>query len=221
MAIRVIYAEDSALLREGVSRMLAAAPGIELLGTCANYDDVLRLAAAEKPDIVVTDIRMPPTSTDEGIRIASALQKSQPNIGVIVLSQHADPVYAQTLLENGSARRGYLLKDRVADPESLIESIRTVAAGGSVVDPTVIEALVAIRSRQKASPLNFLTTREIEILREMAQGRNNAAIAARLELTERAVEKHSNTIFAKLLLTEEPDVNRRVKAVLVYLTETV
>ncbi len=220
VAIRVIYAEDSALLREGVIRVLGATDDVELIATCTNEPEVLAAVAADQPDVVVTDIRMPPTHTDEGVRIARHLQATMPGVGVVVLSQHADPSYAHTLLECGSQRRAYLLKDRVADPGQLVAAIRTVHMGGSMIDPLVVEALVSLHATQKESPLRTLTGRESDILREMAQGRSNAAIAATLGLTERAVEKHSNTLFAKLHLNEEPDVNRRVKAVLLYLTET-
>ena len=219
VTIRVVYAEDSALLREGVARLLETSKDLDLLGTCGTYDELLALVEATTPDVVITDIRMPPTCTDEGIRAANALRHTHPTLGVVVLSQYADPAYALALLEHGSAKRAYLLKDRVAHTQQLVEAVRAVHAGGSVIDPTLVDELVAARSRQPPSPLQHLTAREKDILHEMAQGRSNAAIAGRLGLTERAVEKHSNSIFAKLHLNEERDVNRRVKAVLVYLTD--
>ncbi len=219
MAIRVIFAEDNTLLREGVARLLAASHELDLLATCATFDQLMALVADLQPDVVITDIRMPPSGTDEGIRAANALRLSHPGIGVVVLSHYADPAYALALLERGSAQRAYLLKDRVAETEQLLQAIRAVHQGGSVIDPVVVEELVAARTRQAPSPLQHLTAREHDILREMAQGHSNAAIAGRLGLTERAVEKHSNSIFAKLHLNEEPDVNRRVKAVLVYLAD--
>jgi DNA-binding NarL/FixJ family response regulator len=173
----------------------------------------------EPPDVVVTDIRMPPSGTDEGIRAANAVRERHPGVGVVVLSQYANPDYALALLEGGSARRAYLLKERVGDVEELLGAIREVARGGSVVDPKVVDALVTATSRAVKSDLDRLTPREGEILGEMATGKSNAAIAASLVLSERAVEKHTNSIFSKLGLTEEPDVNRRVKAVLLYLAE--
>jgi DNA-binding NarL/FixJ family response regulator len=171
------------------------------------------------PDVVVTDIRMPPTGTDEGIRAAATLRTSHPQIGVIVLSQYVSPEYALALLSQGSARRGYLLKDRVADVDDLVDAIRVVYGGGAVIDPKVVEQLVASSGRREKVPLDFLTPREREVLGTMAQGKSNAAVASALTLSERAVEKHINSIFSKLHLTEERDVNRRVAAVLLYLTE--
>jgi DNA-binding NarL/FixJ family response regulator len=159
---------------------------------------------------------MPPTGTDEGIRLANHLRTARPHMGVVVLSQHAEPAYALALLEAGSAGRAYLLKERVADVDDLLAAIREVSTGGSVVDPKVVEALVSA-NRRPTSDVDRLTPRELEVLGEMAQGKSNAAIAAALVLSERAVEKHTNSIFSKLGLTEEPDVNRRVKAVLLYL----
>jgi DNA-binding NarL/FixJ family response regulator len=217
MAVRLVVAEDNALLRDGLTRLIAAAPDLELAGTCGSLDELLALVDKVQPDVVLTDIRMPPTGTDEGIRAAAALRDSSPGVGVVVLSQFASPAYALALFEAGSERRAYLLKDRVADVDDLLDAIRRVAEGGSVIDPKVVEELVQARRRGEKSPLDFLTPRERETLGEMATGKSNAAIAAALGLSERAVEKHINSIFSKLNLTEEPDVNRRVKAVLVYL----
>ncbi len=173
----------------------------------------------EKPDVVVTDIRMPPTGTDEGIRAALALREAYPDTGVVVLSQYADPAYALALLERGSEGRAYLLKERVSDATQIVRAIEDVANGGSVIDPLVVEALVAQRQKHTASALGRLTPREREVLEQMAQGRNNAGIAQALFLSERAVEKHINSLFSKLGLSEEVDVHRRVKAVLLYLAE--
>ena len=169
--------------------------------------------------MVVTDIRMPPTGTDEGIRAADELRERHPDVGVVVLSQYAEPAYALEFLDGGSRGRAYLLKERVSDIGQLAAAIREVANGGSVIDPVVVDALVAARSRAADSPLRRLTPRETEILAEMAQGKNNAAVAASLVLSERAVEKHINSIFSKLALSAEPDVHRRVKAVLLFLAE--
>ncbi len=166
---------------------------------------------------MLTDIRMPPTGTDEGIRAAMALRTSHPNVGVVVLSQYAEPAYAIALFEEGSDRRGYLLKERVSDATQIVHAIEEVARGGSVIDPLVVETLVQSRLKTSASPIDRLTPREREVLEEMAQGRNNAGIAAALFLSERAVEKHINALFSKLGLSEEPDTHRRVKAVLLFL----
>ena len=219
MSLRVVVAEDNALLREGLSRLIASEPDLELAGTCADLPGLLAAIDEEPPDVVVTDIRMPPSGTDEGIRAANTVRERHPEVGVVVLSQYANPDYALALLEGGSARRAYLLKERVGDVEELLGAIREVARGGSVVDPKVVDALVTATSRAVRSDLDRLTPREAEILGEMATGKSNAAIASSLILSERAVEKHTNSIFSKLGLTEEPDVNRRVKAVLLFLAE--
>jgi DNA-binding NarL/FixJ family response regulator len=216
VAIRVVLAEDNTLLREGVARLLERADGIELVGVAADRPQLEALISSTLPDLVVTDIRMPPTGTDEGIQIAAQLRRDHPEIGVVVLSQYAEPAYALALLEDGSERRAYLLKERVSDVEELLAAIREVADGGSVIDAKVVEALVSAR-RPPPSDVDRLTPREREILAEMAQGKNNAAIASALVLSTRAVEKHTNSIFSKLGLTEETDVNRRVKAVLLHL----
>jgi len=219
MGIRVVVAEDSLLVREGIARLLESLDDIEIVALCADYDGLMQAVAAEGPDVVLTDIRMPPTGTDEGIRAACELRDAHPDVGVVVLSQYAEPAYALELLAGGSERRAYLLKERVSEPDQLEAAIREVADGGSVVDPKVVEALVAGRSRAKESPLRFLTPREREVLDQIAQGKNNAAVAASLYLSERAVEKHINSLFAKLGLGDEPDVHRRVKAVLLYLAD--
>jgi DNA-binding NarL/FixJ family response regulator len=217
VTISIVVAEDNYLLREGVRRLIDAQDDLEVTGTAGSYDELVELVDQLSPQVVVTDIRMPPTGTDEGVRAASRIRESHPATGVVVLSQYAAPAYALALLEGGSEGRAYLLKDRVADADDLVDAIRSVARGGSVIDPKVVEQLVNARSRAASSPLEHLTPREREILGEMAQGKSNAAIASTLILSERAVEKHINSIFSKLHLTEEPDVNRRVKAVLVYL----
>jgi DNA-binding NarL/FixJ family response regulator len=213
---RVVLAEDNALLRAGLVRLVDAAEDLSLVGAAADLPTLRELIDRERPDVVVTDIRMPPTHTDEGISVASRLRTEHPEMGVLVLSQYAEAPYALTLLAGGTARRGYLLKERVADGDELAEAIRRVAAGGSVIDPTVIEGLVAA-NRAAPSDLDRLTPRELEVLGEMAQGKSNAAVAAALVLSERAIEKHTNSIFSKLGLSEERDLNRRVSAVLVYL----
>lgn len=217
MSIRVLVAEDNYLLREGMTRLLSTSEEIDVVGACGELGELLALVDEHVPDVVITDIRMPPTGTDEGIRAATELRRSHPEIGVLVLSQYASPAYALALFEDGSDRRAYLLKDRVSELDELVVAIRAVADGGSVVDPKVVEELVRARSSRASSPLKHLTTREREVLAELATGKSNSAIAAALFLSERAVEKHSNSIFSKLGLNEEPDVNRRVKAVLVHL----
>ena len=217
MALRVVLAEDNYLVREGVVRLIEAENDLELVAACPDYESLLEAVEAHKPDVVVTDIRMPPTGTDEGIRAAGALRQSHPDLGVVVLSQYSEPAYALSFLEGGSKGRAYLLKEKVSDIDQLAEAIREVARGGSVIDPDVVDALVAARSRAADSPLRRLTPRETEILAEMARGKNNAAVASALVLSERAVEKHINSIFSKLSLSEETDVHRRVKAVLLFL----
>jgi DNA-binding NarL/FixJ family response regulator len=219
MPVRLVVAEDSLLVREGLATLLRAQDDLELVGLCEDYDTLMAAVEAEKPDVVLTDIRMPPTGTDEGIRAASELRQSHPSMGVVVLSQFAEPAYALQLLDGGSEGRAYLLKERVSQPEQLLAAIHDVAAGGSVVDPKVVEVLVGAGARKKESPLDRLTPRELEVLSEIAQGKNNAAVASSLVLSERAVEKHINSLFSKVALTDEPEVHRRVKAVLLYLSE--
>jgi DNA-binding NarL/FixJ family response regulator len=220
VAIRVVLAEDNYLVREGIRQLLAEEEGIELVATCDDLDSVNAALAEHHPDVLLTDIRMPPTGTDEGLQVADRLRQDSPGTGVVVLSQFVEADYALALLENGAAGRAYLLKERVSDVGQLRIAIEEVHRGGSVIDPRVVEALVAARSRHADSPLDSLTPREREVLGQVAQGKNNAAIAAALFLTERAVEKHINSIFSKLGLGEEPSVHRRVKATLVYLGRT-
>jgi DNA-binding NarL/FixJ family response regulator len=219
MPIRLVLAEDHLLVREGLQRLLETQPDLEVAAVCGDLDSLLAAVDAERPDVVVTDIRMPPSDTDEGIRAAARIRETHPDVGVVVLSQYANPSYMLTLLEGGSARRAYLLKERVHDVEQLVHAIRTVAAGGSVIDPKVVEALVAENARGEESPLNELTPREKDVLREMAEGKNNAAIAEALVLTERSVEKVIHSIFMKLDLTWEAAVHKRVKAVILYLAD--
>jgi DNA-binding NarL/FixJ family response regulator len=215
--IRVVLGEDSFLAREGISRALAELDDVELLSACEDVDS-LRAAVEElTPDVVVTDIRMPPTNTDEGIRFAAELRHTHPEIGVVVLSQHADPVYAMTLFEDGSTGRAYLLKERVRDPEDLRRAVVDVSDGGSAVDARVVETLLDARQRRTDQRLSALTPRELEILGLLAEGLSNAGIADRLVLTKRAVEGHVGSIFSKLGLEETADVSRRVRAALLYL----
>lgn len=206
-------------MREGIAAVLAMSPDIELIATCANLDELLRAVTEHGPDVVVTDIRMPPSQTDEGIRAANLLRKDHPSIGVVVLSQYVEPAYATNLFEEGSEGRAYLLKERVGDPDELASAIRQVATRGSVIDPKVVDALIATRSKEQNSVINRLTEREVEVLSEMAKGGSNTAIGATLFISSRSVEKHINSIFTKLDLAQEPDSNRRVRAVLVYLSE--
>jgi DNA-binding NarL/FixJ family response regulator len=219
VAIKVVLAEDSYLVREGVRRLLVTEPDIDLVAVCDDYDSLLSAIGSTEPDVVLTDIRMPPTGTDEGIRAAEWLRQARPAAGVVLLSQYADPAYALTFLERGTEGRAYLLKERVSDVDQLLAAIREVARGGSVIDPKVVEALVAARSRSAQSPLARLTPREREVLALLAEGKSNAAVAEGLVLSERAVEKHINSILAKLDLPETRDAHRRVKAVLLFLAE--
>ncbi len=214
-----MLAEDNFLVREGVARLLASVDDLEVVAAAVDYDSLLAAVAEHVPDVVLTDIRMPPTESDEGIRAADAIRAAHPSVGVVLLSQYAEPDYAMAFLGHGSDGRAYLLKERVADLDQLRRAIVAVSRGGSVIDPKVVEALLASRARKAESAVARLTPREREVLAEMAQGKNNAGIAAALVLTDRAVEKHINSMFSKLGLTEEPDVHRRVKAVLLYLGE--
>ncbi len=219
MSIRVAVADDHVLVREGIIRLIEAEADLDVVGVAGSFDELMAVVDARGPDVVVTDIRMPPTGTDEGIRAAGELRHVHPTTGVVVLSQFSSAAYALALLEEGSGGRAYLLKERVSDARQLVEAIREVARGGSVIDPKVIEELVGVRSTTPASVLGHLTPRETEVLAEMAQGKSNAAIASSLYLSERAVEKHTNSIFSKLGVSEERDLNRRVKAVVMFLAE--
>jgi DNA-binding NarL/FixJ family response regulator len=217
MAIRVVLGEDSYLAREGITRALEEIEDVELVATASDLDELRQAVADQRPDVVLTDIRMPPTSTDEGIRVAGELRSSHPDVGVVVLSQHAEPLYATALFEAGSDRRAYLLKERLRDRDELARALHEVARGGSVVDSRIVEELLAIQRRREASQLDQLTPRELEILALIAQGHSNTAIADSLVVTKRAVERHINAIFWKLDLGDSEDVSRRVKAVLLYL----
>jgi len=220
VAIRVALAEDSLIVREGIQQLLATEPEIEVVAACGDLDSALEAVEECEPDVVVTDIRMPPTGTDEGIRLAAILRESHPEVGVLVLSQYGSPAYALDLLDSGSDRRAYLLKQRVHDRAELTEAIRSVAEGGSVIDPKIVEALVASKARSEESPLAALTPREHDVLAEIARGKSNVAIAESLVLTKRGVEKHINSIFSKLDLSDAQDVSKRVKATLVFLADT-
>ena len=220
MAITLIIADDSLIAREGIQQILAAEPDLEVVASVADLPELLDAVERERPDVVLTDIRMPPTLSDEGIRFANRLRETYPEVGVIVLSQYEEPRYALSLIELGSDRRGYLLKERLHDRSQLRAAIDAVVQGGAMIDPKLVDALVSGKARMERSPLAELTPREREVLAEIAQGKSNAAIAESLVLTKRAVEKHINSIFLKLNLAFEDDVNQRVKATLLFLSAT-
>jgi DNA-binding NarL/FixJ family response regulator len=217
--IRVVVAEDSYVIREFLTQALSAAPGVELVAVCTNGKELQTAIDTWEVDVVLTDIRMPPSRTDEGTRIAARLRETHPHVGVVVLSQYAEPAYALSLLEHGTGGRAYLLKERIRNKEELLDAIEAVAGGGSVIDPVIVDVLIASRARAAKSRLAELTPRERELLAEIAAGKSNGAIAESLVLTKRAVEKHVNSIFAKLNLPETQDVSRRVKATLIFLSE--
>jgi DNA-binding NarL/FixJ family response regulator len=217
MAIRVVLGEDSFLAREAIEGVLRLTEEIELVAACSDLDSLWAAIDEHLPDVVVTDIRMPPNNSDEGIRLAAELRSKHPEIGVVVLSQHAEPLYATVLFEEGSERRAYVLKESVKDRAELARALKTVADGGSVVDPIVVEQLVEARRRRDDAHLDALTPRELEILALIAEGQSNAAIAEKLVVTKRAVERHINSIFLKLDLRDAEDVSRRVMAALRYL----
>ncbi len=220
MPIRVVIGEDNLLVREGLRQLLDHDAEIEIVAAAGDAVTLGEACDRERPDVVVTDIRMPPTETDEGIRLAGELRERHPEMGVVVLSQFADPAYALALLEHGSDRRAYLLKERVHNRAELTAAIRAVATGGSLIDPKIVERLVHAREQAERSPLKDLTAREREVLGEIAQGKSNTAIAESLFLTKRAVEKHINAIFLKLGLADAQDVSKRVKATLILLSES-
>lgn len=217
MTVSVALADDNLIVREGIARLLASQEDIEVVALCDDLDSLLAAVEEHHPDVVVTDIRMPPMHSDEGIRIAAQLRELHPEVGVVVLSNYAEPAFATALLESGSEGRAYLLKERVHSRTQLASAIHSVAAGGSVMDPKIVEPLVNARARSARSPLTELTAREREVLAEIAQGKSNAAIAESLVLTKRAVEKHINSIFLKLNLSDVEDVSKRVKAALLFL----
>ena len=216
----VVVAEDAYLIREGIrSALEREEQEVEVLEYCSDFGSLMRAVETHRPNVVITDIRMPPTNTDEGIQAAAQLRESHPDVGVVVISQYVSPHYALWLFEEGSAGRAYLLKERVGHRIQLMEAIRAVASGGSVVDPKVVDVLVEARMRARNSPLGQLTKREREVLAGVAAGKSNAAIAESLFLTKRAVEKNINSIFAKLDLTDDNNVSRRVRAALLFLAE--
>jgi DNA-binding NarL/FixJ family response regulator len=220
MTVKVALAEDSFIVREGIAQLLSDHAGdIEVVAACGDVETLRSAIDRQEPDVVVTDIRMPPSHSDEGIRLAATLRETHPRIGVVVLSSYAEPAYALALLESGSEGRAYLLKERVHDRSQLVSAIHAVAAGGSVMDPKIVEPLMHLRAGAERSPLADLTTREREVLSQIAQGMSNAAIAESLVLTKRAVEKHINSIFLKLNLSDAEDVSKRVKATLLFLAE--
>ena len=220
MSIRIVLAEDHPIVREGIRRLLETQHEVEVAAACGDLDSLIAAVDAEEPDVVVTDIRMPPGNSDEGIQAAKRLRETHPDVGVVVLSQYATPSFALALLEGGSAGRSYLLKERVQDVEQLVSVIQTVAEGGSVIDPKVVEALVAENARGEESRLDQLTPRERDVLREMASGKSNAAIGETLFLAERSVEAVIHSIFLKLGLSWENSIHKRVKAVILYLGES-
>lgn len=217
MAVRVVVGEDSLLVREGIATLLAPRDDIEVVELCADLGELTDAIDRQRPDVVVTDIRMPPTGGDEGIQVAKRLSEDSPGTGVVVLSQYADPGYALDLFRSGSEGRAYLLKERLSDPEQLARAVLEVAGGGSVVDPRIVEALVRGPADRDDGPIDRLSPREREVLEQIAEGKNNAAVAEALILSERAVEKHIGSLFSKLGLAEDDSTHRRVKAVLLYL----
>jgi DNA-binding NarL/FixJ family response regulator len=218
MSVRVVVADDNLITREGIVQLLT--PEFDVVAACGELAEVLDAVDRERPDVVLSDIRMPPSHSDEGIRVANQLRETHPDVGVIVLSQYDEPLYALSLLESGSDRRGYLLKERVHDRAQLRDAVLTVARGGAVIDPILVDALVQGKVAIERSALSDLSPRERQVLAEIAQGKSNAAIAESLVLSKRAVEKHINAIFLKLGLAFADDVSKRVKATLMFLSET-
>jgi DNA-binding NarL/FixJ family response regulator len=219
--VRVVVAEDNPFLREGLSRLLSASGRVDVVASCGSLDELLEAVDANQPDVVLTDIRMPPTHTDEGVQAAIHLRRDSPGVGVLVLSQYLEPRLALLLLSEGSSRRGYVLKDRADDVDFLVDAITTIAGGGSVIGDEVVEALVQGQLRQPTSPLASLSSREREVLHEVATGKNNAAVASALIISEHAVQKHINSIFSKLGLVDDGETHRRVRAVLLYLSTSI
>lgn len=217
MTIRVVVAEDHVLMRQGIVTALGQLDDTELVAACATKDELLEAVGRCRPDLVITDIRMPPTNTSEGIDAARAIRASSAGVAVIVLSQHVESAYVVSLFDEGSDRLGYLLKENIANVDDLRRAIVTVCSGGSSIDPEVVRVMMG---RRRTSPLDKLTDREREVLALIAEGLNNAGIAERLVIAEKSVQKHINAIFAKLHLTEEHDSHRRVRAVRLWLAET-
>ena len=215
--LRVVIAEDNYLVREGTRRLLEDSGEVEVLASVSTAEELLEVVDGLRPDVVLTDIRMPPGHHLEGIQAAHAIRQRYPGTGVVVLSQHSDAAYALQLFRNGTEGLGYLLKSRVGELDELLYALREVAAGRSVIDPGVVERLVDYRARQAESSLRLLSVREVDVLRVMAEGKSNVAIAIALHLSESSVEKYVNTIFSKLGLSEERSVSRRVTAVLAFL----
>jgi DNA-binding NarL/FixJ family response regulator len=223
VTLRIALAEDNYLVREGLEQLLAGDEEIQVLASCADMPSLLAAVEADPPDVVLTDIRMPPDGDDAGIQIASRLRGTHPEIGVVVLSQYSEPGFVLRLLDSGSEGRAYLLKERIADRAELTRAIRAVAEGGSVIDPKIVEVLVRARAHAESSPLAEMTPRELDVLAGVAEGKSNAAIAEELVLTKRAIEKHINAIFLKLGLTYSEDaeqISKRVKAALIFLGES-
>jgi DNA-binding NarL/FixJ family response regulator len=218
--IRVVIADDAYLMREGLRRILGDCDGVEVVRTVDDLDSLRTAVREERPDAVLTDIRMPLTDNGNGIQVAGELGAGYPEVGMVVLSQFADPDYMLALLESGAGRRAYLLKERIHDAGELVSAIETVAVGGSFVDPKVLDLVVRARRTAAKPPLSDLTHREEEVLALLSEGKSNAAIAESLDLTKRAVEKHINAIFMKLGLASEDEVSHRVKAALIYLAES-
>jgi DNA-binding NarL/FixJ family response regulator len=219
MALRLVFAEDNYLVREGTAALLSRSRELDVVALAEDLEQLLAAVERHRPDVVLTDIRMPPTWTTEGIEAARRIRREDPRVGVVVLSQYAEDAYAVDLLKEGAGGLGYLLKERVSQVEQLVAALRTVAAGDSVIDTKVVEALVA-RRPVDGGPLAELAPRELDVLREMATGKSNQGIAQTLFLSERAVEKNINAVFTKLALGHEPDINRRVRAVLAFLDAT-
>lgn len=220
MTLRVVFADDNFLVREGTAALLAEVEDVEVVALAEDMAGLLAAVASHAPDVVLTDIRMPPTWTDEGIAVAKQIRREYPGVGVVVLSQYVEQAYVVDLLAEGVAGLGYLLKERVGQLDQLVRALRDVSEGGSALDPKIVEGLVARQTHEDQSPLRWLTERELDVLREMATGKNNVAIAAALRCSDRAVEKHTNSLFHKLGLSDGRDVNRRVLAVLAFLDAT-
>lgn len=219
MTLRIVLGEDNFLVREGVRRLLSTEPDVEVVGAAGDLQELLAVTETTRPDVVLTDIRMPPGHKDEGIQAAERCRQQYPEMGVILLSQYVDSAYVRVLLAQGTERRGYLLKERVGDLDDLLLAVREVAKGGSALDPKVVETLLQARSDDRSTELGRLTPREREVLGQMAQGHTNAVIAKQLYLSVRAVEKHINSIFSKLGLSGDQESHPRVRAVLLYLAE--